>query len=275
MTTITGTRTPGTGPGTHVRRSSRTAPRALLAAGAALLLPATVAACTQETHDIDGEERVFGLPGTGELVIEGDNSRIELVVDESLSGEVSVTRWFHAEKLAGSTDISWSMRDDGTLELRTSCEGVVTSCDARHLVAVPAGTAVRATAENGPLAAAGFATALALTTENGAIEIEDSTGPLALETGNGKITGHGLASEEVTTRSDNGSVHLSLVSAPALVDAETDNGSVTIEVPGGTAYDVRTDTGHGDVDVEVEQGDSGHVIAVRTDNGSVTVRPGS
>ncbi|SFC67489.1 DUF4097 family beta strand repeat-containing protein [Streptomyces aidingensis] len=257
-------------------RSNRTAPRVLLAAGAVLLASGVLTACAEETHDIADQRRSFSLADLAEgepLVIEAHNSRVELATDPALDGEVEVARWFRAEKVQGRTGITWSMTDDGRLELKVSCEGIVTRCDGRHVVTVPEGLTVRASSSNGALEAAGFTGGLDLSSSNGALTVTGSSGPLALEADNGRITASGVDADTVSASSRNGSIHLSLSTAPALVETDSVNGSTTIEVPGDARYDVRAQAENGNEEVSVARGGDEHVISAESNNGSITVRP--
>ncbi|WP_165989213.1 DUF4097 family beta strand repeat-containing protein [Streptomyces sp. YIM 98790] len=257
-------------------RSSRTAPRVLLAAGVVLLLAGLVSACAKETHAIEDERRAFSLEhlDTDEpLVIEAHNSRVELLTDPALDGEVAVARWFRAEKVQGRTGISWSMTGDGRLELKAVCKGIITTCDARHVVTVPEGIAVRATSSNGSLEAAGFTDGLELSTSNGALTVTGCSGPLTLESDNGTITAEGVDSATVRASSRNGGIALSLSGAPAVVETDSVNGDTVIEVPGEARYDVRAHARNGDEQVSVERGGEEHVITAESTNGGITVRP--
>jgi hypothetical protein len=78
----------------------------------------------------------------------------------------------------------------------------------------------------------------------------------------------------VSARSDNGSIRLGFTAVPDLVDAVSDNGAITIGLPGGPVkYAVDAAADNGSTSVDVPRGDgSGHVVKARSDNGEVTVR---
>ncbi|MDB1087765.1 DUF4097 family beta strand repeat-containing protein [Streptomyces sp. ACA25] len=269
--------------------AKRTAPSVLLLAGAVLLATGAVSACgVQETHDISGEQRAFPL-AAGELVIDSGNSRIDLIPDDGLDGEVGVTRWFQARKLTGDTGISWSM-EGNTLSLHTTCRGMIARCEARHEVRVPADVEVRAEARNGQLNASGFTAGLDLTTRNGPIDVAGSSGPLTLSSRNGSIevagtegpvslssrnggiTATGMGSDRVSADSRNGRIRMTMDRAPSLVETDSRNGRTTIELPDGS-YRVSTRTDNGKVEVSVPQDEgSAHRISTRSRNGDITVR---
>jgi hypothetical protein len=69
-----------------------------------------------------------------------------------------------------------------------------------------------------------------------------------------------------------GNITVSLGSAPDVVNAQTDSGNVTVEVPRGTSYDVQASTDSGSTSVTVAQDPAApRVIIATTDSGNVTV----
>ncbi|TDC62292.1 DUF4097 family beta strand repeat-containing protein [Streptomyces hainanensis] len=276
-------------------RSTAAIRRASLAAAVVLAAGAALSGCVvRETHDGTPEEREFALVGET-LTVDADNSRIVLVPDDSLTGEVAVTRTFEARRVTGTTAIEWSMADD-TLRLRVVCRGFVVECAARHEIRVPAEVAVTLRGRNGAVEADGFAAPLDLTTSNGGITVRNASAPVALDTRNGRITvedvsaplslesrngrieGTGLSSSEIVAKTHNGGLSLTLSTVPERVETVSDNGGTTIEVPDdGTAYRVETETRNGDVDVDVPRDDeaAAPVVDARSHNGGITVRTGS
>ncbi|GAB2909567.1 DUF4097 family beta strand repeat-containing protein [Streptomyces mayteni] len=276
-------------------RSTAAVRRASLAALVVLAAGAALSGCVvRETHDGTPEEQAFALAGET-LTVDSDNSRIVLVPDDSLTGEVAVTRTFEARRVTGTTGIEWSMADD-TLRLRVVCRGFVVECDARHEIRVPAGVAVTVEGRNGAVEADGFAAPLDLATHNGGITVRDSSAPvvldtrnggitledvsapLSLESRNGRIEGTGLSSSEITARTHDGGLSLSLDAAPERIETVSDNGGTTVEVPDdGTAYRVETETHNGDVDVDVPRDDAAAapVIDARSRNGEIILRTDS
>ena len=106
--------------------------------------------------------------------------------------------------------------------------------------------------------------------------LADVSGPLQLSTDNGRVEATRLRSATVTADSDNGRVQLEFAAAPTTVVATSNNGRVEVVVPAdGTAYrvDAQTDSGSETIDVPTDP-TSPRTITLRTDNGSVTARTG-
>ncbi|MEV7086893.1 DUF4097 family beta strand repeat-containing protein [Streptomyces sp. NPDC093085] len=254
----------------RTRRPARPA-RTLLAATGAALLALTVAGCGADPSEAPVEKKSFEYGGKA-LTIEGGNSAIELSTGDV--PDIEVTRQVDGWTFLGSgPKAEWKLSGD-TLTLEVKCRALMNNCQALHKVTVPRDVAVEVRTDNGKVTAAGFATPLKLTTDNGSISVQDGRGPLDLTTQNGKITAKGITAPTVKARTDNGSVHLTLRTAPDTVDAATDNGSIDIRVPeAGAPYAVTTATDNGSIDVSVpKDAKSSHVVKARTDNGKITVR---
>lgn len=258
-------------------RANRTAPRLMFLAGGLLLAGLLLTACGSES--ISGEQRAFDLDG-GTLVIEADQSEVELVPDDGVSGEVHVTRWFEANQFLGRSDTDWEMRDGHVLALTTSCRGALTNCEARHEIRVPSALDVTVENRNGTVRAGGLTGSLTVTTRNGAIEVDGHEGPVEFESRNGRVDATGLLADHVAADTRNGDIHLALADAAESVETESRNGGTTIEVPGDRAYRVATETNNGRVTVEVPQtgsadgtgSDSDPRIDAISRNGPITVR---
>ncbi|MFD7609549.1 DUF4097 family beta strand repeat-containing protein [Streptomyces sp. NPDC059828] len=243
--------------------------RAALGVVGAVVVAFAVTGCA-DAEDGVVERKSFALGGK-ELVIEARGSSVELVPADVAKVEVErrVDGWVF---VGNGPDPVWEMRD-GTLTLEVKCDGLGADCDARHSVKVPRGVAVTVQGDNGSVSASGFETALALRADNGEVTVRDSSGPLELTSDNGEITGERITSRTVSARSDNGAVSLAFAEDPSLVDGESDNGEITIEVPGAQAYRVTASADNGDTTVDVRQdGRSAHVINAKSDNGEISVR---
>jgi len=149
---------------------------------------------------------------------------------------------------------------------------VLENCDSRHRVRVPRGVAVTLKGDNGHISAKSFASALTLRSDNGAVRGEDVRGALELESGNGKVDATGIASRQVSAVSDNGQVRLGFTEAPDLVDVESDNGSVRIELPPRSSYKIDAKSDNGNIDIGVPRDDlSEHSVSARSQNGEITI----
>ncbi|MFJ4942608.1 hypothetical protein DI273_23510 [Streptomyces violascens] len=255
-----------------VRTTSRSRRLAAMGAGAAALALLTTG-CAQDASADGGaepEHRSFALAGRT-LTVDSDDSRIELVPGDG--EEVRVTRWFRGRALLGSAPrAEWTVEGD-TLKLRVSCGGLVARCDAKHRIEVPADTAVTLRTQDGAVTAKGFSTPLALHGSDAPLTVEDVSGPLDLRSTDGAITTRSVSSAQVRARTEDGSLVLALVKAPARVDAASKDGSVTVELP-EAAYDVRTKVEDGRTNVSVlEDPASSRVVSVTAQDGNITVRP--
>lgn len=116
-----------------------------------------------------------------------------------------------------------------------------------------------------------------VSTENGRIDLTGINGAIDVTTDNGAIEGTALGSAELTAHSDNGRIRLSFDSAPTNVDAESDNGAISVQLPddaedreGGYEVDAHSGNGAVDVDVRTDPSSSRH-LGVRSDNGTIDI----
>ncbi|WBB64238.1 DUF4097 family beta strand repeat-containing protein [Streptomyces sp. WMMC500] len=266
-------------------------PAALAAPALALALAAAATACTQAVGDGKAEHRTFSIGDDATtLTIDADDTAVELVPVDREGGEVDVTRWFEAEKWNGDVGTEWSA-DGDTLHFRTTCSGVVVSCDSRYRVEIPRHLAVEIDGSDGRIEANGFDTRLDITSGDGAVAVADAGGPLNIEARDGSVSIEGaagpvdldardgsvratdLTAPRVTAALGDGSLHLGFAATPDEVTADSRDGSVTVEVPKGP-YRVSTDVRDGSTDVTVPRDPaSPHRIKATTADGSVTIRP--
>ncbi|WP_431947108.1 DUF4097 family beta strand repeat-containing protein [Actinacidiphila sp. bgisy167] len=249
---------------TKTTRTSRTA----AAVAAVVALIGTASACANASDDREPERRSFALAG-GELTIDSSDSAI--VVKPADVAEVRVTRWLDGWAVLGhAPEATWAMRGN-TLSLRTKCQGVVQDCAVRHEVLVPRGVGLTVVSGDGRVEASGFHTPLRLTTRDGSVVVRDVTGPLRLSSGDGRIDAGGIGSREVRVHTADGSVTLAFDGVPDLVEATSGDGRVRVALP-HQSYKVSAHSGDGHVSVDVPRdAASGHVVTVRTGDGSVSV----
>ncbi|MBD0707977.1 MULTISPECIES: DUF4097 family beta strand repeat-containing protein [unclassified Streptomyces] len=247
------------------------ATRVLFASGAVLLGALTLGGCG--SADVEGapvERENFAFEGKA-LTIDSDNTK--LVVTPADVDDVRVERQIDGWAFLGSgPEPEWKLAD-GRLTLRVHCEAVASSCSGVHRVQVPRGVAVTIDDDNGGVTAEGFATPLKIRSDNGDVRVHKSTAPLDLHTANGDITVEpDVTAPDVTARSDNGTVRVSLGAVPRRVETSTDNGDITVSVP-TAEYAVDATSGNGRVRVDVPRRDAGEgSVRARSDNGDVTVR---
>ncbi|SCF66632.1 DUF4097 family beta strand repeat-containing protein [Streptomyces sp. Ncost-T10-10d] len=246
--------------------------RTLIASGGALLLGLALTGCgSTDPGDAPAEHKSFALSGKT-LTIDSGHTSLELVPADVRKVEVTrhVDGWV---VLGNGPDPKWKMQDD-TLTLQVKCRALISDCASQHQVKVPRGVAVVVKGDNGKIVASGFDTPLTLHADNGMVTVRDSSGPLELGSDNGGILTEGISAKSVSARSDNGRIQLGFDSVPDLVDTESDNGGITIDLPGGSVrYAVDAVAHNGRVSVDAPRSDnSGHVVKARSDNGQVTVR---
>lgn len=253
-------------------RSPRTA-RVLAAAGAAVAVATIATACGADSSDDEKpQHRSFALHGRT-LTVDSDDSKLDLVPGDG--DQVKVTRWFQGSTVVGSSPKAtwkWQSGED-RLTLRLHCNGLIADCSVRHRVEVPRGIAVAVRNEDGRVHARDFRNGLDITTSDGSVHVENASGPLRLHSKDGSLHASGIDARRVTVRSEDGSARVDLRTAPARVEATTQDGSLTLGLPGSAEYDVTTDTQDGAVDVSVPRDThSDHRVSARTEDGKVTVR---
>ncbi|MEU1307664.1 DUF4097 family beta strand repeat-containing protein [Streptomyces cinnamoneus] len=255
-----------------VARASRVVRVSALVAGT-LIAGATLTGCgTADVDDATPESKSFTIGGR-ELVVDSDNSRIELVPAAGEGKEIKVTRWFDGWTIGGSAGTTWAMQDDGkTLKLRMKCDGISADCEAKHRIEVPRGVTVTVDDTNGSVSARGFETGMKVTSTNGAIDVRGAKGPLELRSTNGGIDVRDVASRSVSATSTNGAVRLGLTTVPETVTTRTTNGAIRIDLP-RAPYKVDADSRNGKVSVDVPRDPAARpAVAARSNNGAVDVR---
>lgn len=225
-----------------------------------------VAALAHEEHT---ERRTFDAPirvldvrmDTGSLTVErspSDRTTVVAHVSEGLE---------HPEPSARV--------EGGRLVLRASCKGFnAMFCSVDYRVRVPAGTAVVANTADAGIRVTGIGGAVDLTTRDGGITVDGANGPVRFSSRDGSITATNIDTRDVRADATEGSVHLSLTTAPRTVDARTVDGSVTIELPDTpVAYRVDTDATDGSTDVAVRTDPTSvRRITAQATSGDVSVR---
>ncbi|MFC8224162.1 DUF4097 family beta strand repeat-containing protein [Streptomyces sp. NPDC057287] len=245
---------------------------ALVAAAGTVLLVAALSGCgSADAEDAPAEHKSFAFSGEA-LTIDAENSTLDLVPADV--EQIEVTRRVDGWVVLGDgPDPVWRLEGD-ELTLKVKCHAVISNCEAHHEVKVPRGLALTVDGDNGKVTASGFTTPLDISAANGGVSVRDVSGPLKLSADNGTIEAERVSGSSVTARSDNGSVRLGFTRVPDLVDTVSDNGSISIDLPGGrSTYAVSAQADNGDVSVDVPRSaDSAHVVKARSDNGEVTVR---
>ncbi|MGH3977038.1 MAG: DUF4097 family beta strand repeat-containing protein [Pseudonocardiaceae bacterium] len=106
----------------------------------------------------------------------------------------------------------------------------------------------------------------------GGITLTGLAGQLAVTSATGSIDASELTSAAVTARTTAGAIALDFTTPPSTVDAQAQVGSVTVQLPAGTAYAVDAGSQVGNVEVTVQRDpNSAHRVAAQSQVGSVTV----
>lgn len=109
----------------------------------------------------------------------------------------------------------------------------------------------------------------------GAIRLSALAGRLVAHSGMGAITGTGLRVTSAKLTSNMGDVRASFATAPSLLEASTDLGSIALVVPSVDRYSVSATSDLGTTSVAVPQARSSpHIIHARSNLGSVSVSAG-
>ncbi|MET9494590.1 DUF4097 family beta strand repeat-containing protein [Streptomyces sp. NPDC006552] len=249
------------------------AARGLAAVAAVAALAATVTACGADaSDDKHPDHRSFALHGST-LTVDSDDSALELVPGDG--DQVKVTRWFRGSTVVGSDPrVSWAWQgDEDRLTLRLHCSGFVADCSARHRVEVPRDVAVVVRSDDGSVRADGFGKGLDITTQDGSVRVKNVSGTLRLHSDDGSVRATGVDARQVSVRTQDGSAHIDTRTAPDRLDARTDDGSLTLTLPGTARYRVSTHTQDGGVDVSVPRDPrSAHRITASTQDGRLTLR---
>lgn len=233
-------------------------PTLLLAAVATV----TIAGCgvtididTDATRRVTTDTVAVGDLRALDVTTENGTIEVRAADDTGVVDEISIDSVIRAHD-DEDADVSIDVVGD-RLVLRGECDdGWFETCSVGFVVEVPAGFDIE------------------IATDNGRVEVVGLAGDIRIGTDNGSIRADGIGSSTVEAHSDNGGVRLSFVDVPGTAVATTDNGSITIEVPGDApdGYDVDAATDNGRVDVDVHtDADSEHRITARSDNGSIDI----
>jgi hypothetical protein len=258
-------------------RRTPAAVRVLWKVFAGLLIAATLVwgpyqVVTLLAHEERVETESFAAAGITRLEISGASGSIDVEASERDTVEVRAEISDGLRATGESREVV-----DGVLQLHSTCPNFGSDfCWVNYELRVPRDLELVINGENGSISVAGSAAPVTIDGDNGSIMLLDMAGPLQLSTDNGRVEATQLRSDTVTADSDNGRVQLEFAAAPTTVVATSNNGRVEVVVPAdGTAYrvDARTDSGSETIDVPTDP-TSPRTITLRTDNGSVTARTG-
>lgn len=252
----------------------------LVCATATLVTAVAVGACDSPVAsaqlDFSATERVPVTEiqiagGSGDVTVRGDGAQ----------GEVQIKRTVRYQ--GGEPDATYQI--SGTvLRVDTDCGE---SCTVSYQIQVPPGVAVRGSNGSGDLDLAQVA-GIDVWVGSGSITVTGSSADVSVQTGTGDITVDSVRGA-LTAKAGSGSVRASEVrqgptevqvgsgdatvalASPGDVRVRTSSGDLEVAVP-NAAYQVRTSTGAGDEDIDVDHDPTGeYVLEVTSGSGDITV----
>ena len=211
------------------------------------------------------------IPAAAITLVHIDNDGGPVVVEPTEGDSIDLA--VHVSDGLQHTGVSWNV-DGSTLDVRGTCP-ILNSlwCHADVTIAVPRDIAVRVESGSGRVTIEGRDGAVDVDADDGRVELRDVTGPVQVTADNGRIEGTALASTSVHADSDNGRIELTFVAAPDEVVATSDNGRIDIGVPQGSgpyAVEANSDNGSRTVEVATDPTAS-RTITARTDNGAIRI----
>ncbi|NED97340.1 DUF4097 domain-containing protein [Phytoactinopolyspora alkaliphila] len=184
---------------------------------------------------------------TSEITVDTDVSRVEVDV---FAGNVEIIGGTSGRvHVAAAIDDGWvrSARvthsvDGDTLRIDGDCRGhdliPAFGCRTDVTLTVPAGVDVVAMSAGGTVEARGLHGAAQLTSDAGDVVVAGHTGRLQAHSDAGDVLVTGLRAEDARITSSAGAVRVETLTPPRSLDAESSAGSVSVDLPAGTAYDV-------------------------------------
>lgn len=223
-----------------------------------------------------------GRSGTGGDVHEGVTA---VEVRQDCGGDVTL---LPAAAGATAVDVAWSDRwtfgapdheaqlSAGRLVVTARCGGLELAWPAASdlTIRLPEGVPVDVDAGAAGVRAEQTSGDLRLHTGSGRIELRDVTGRLDLRSGSGGVEVTGARAAEVAVETGSGDVEVGMREAVDRLGVRTGSGQVAVELPDdGAPYAVRSETGSGDVTVQVAEDPAApRVVELRTGSGDITVR---
>jgi hypothetical protein len=182
-------------------------------------------------------------------------------------GEVRVDRWLRG-KAAGDGNSSWTLQD-GKLRLGADCQMVFGDCGGRYHVRVPPGVRLVIDAGDDGVILDKIAHDTDVSAR-GPIRLYETTGKLRLSGDDSMIAGNRLRSADVKALTRGGSINLSFAVPPARLDARSDEGRVTVDVPKGE-YAITAKSKEGRERSDLKDTKSTRTIVARSTSGDVRV----
>ena len=212
-----------------------------------------------------------------------DAADVDVLDVDTSNGAVTIVGAAERDEITVTARISDGLRTtgerqtlvDGRLELRGSCPILASMwCEVKYTVEVPADIDVRVDTDNGQISVRGITGTAVLEADNGAVEVADLRGDLTVNGDNTSVTATQLMSDSVIAETDNGSITIELLEPPTSVDARSSNGSIDVLLPDTEeTYVLDISTDNGDISRDIRTApDSPRHILIETDNGDAIVR---
>lgn len=195
------------------------------------------------TYTIPGGVMAVSLDTAGSVSVTGTSSRGPVTVTESPSYTASAPVTRH------------SVSRSGQLTLGYTCKTQVL-CSVSYDIKVPRGTALHVEGREGT------------------VTLTSVAGPVTAQTVTGLINASGISSPSAVLKSGAGGINATFDAPPASVQASTDAGSVTIDVPGSDTYKISAHAVVGTTTISVPRSASSkHVITAHSDLGGIVISP--
>ncbi|MEV0197453.1 DUF4097 family beta strand repeat-containing protein [Nonomuraea sp. NPDC050691] len=188
------------------------------------------------------------------LVIEEGVTDVSIITGEA--GEVVVERWVRWTDRKPEVTEEWGA---GSLRLSTDCQSSARrsppSCQVGYAIQVPPETALEATTATASLNLSQIHGKVRVTSVSGDVNVDGAAGDLYVRSGSGDVKAMALGGERADVEVGSGGVHLVFRQPPAEVRAVVrTSGTVMVEVPRKSTYDVTADAPNVDMDVRREAG---------------------
>ncbi len=222
--------------------------------------------------DAKYQHKVELLPaGVGELIVDWDNGRVELIADESKNVRVLAVGYRNGSLV---TPDKWLKHasftvEGGAVRLTFDYDGISNPFSVALQIYFPRSMVVNVETSNGSIDLNGGASAV-LDTSNGSIEVDGVHGNLHLDTSNGSIEVNGSPGE-VYADTSNGAIRLDLSGDhTGAITADTSNGKIVVEMSGYQHDLVTLSTSNGAIELHTGPGYAADAD-LDTSNGSIKV----
>ena len=222
--------------------------------------------------DAKYQHKVELMPaGVGELIVDWDNGRVELIADESKNVRVLAVGYRNGSLV---TPDKWLKHasftvEGGAVRLTFDYDEISNPFSVALQIYFPRSMVVNVDTSNGSIDLNGGAFAV-LDTSNGSIEVDGVHGNLRLDSSNGSIEVNGSPGE-IYAKTSNGAIRLDLSGDhTGAITADTSNGKIVVEMSGSQRDPVTLSTSNGAIELHAGPGYAADA-ELDTSNGAITV----